>query len=103
MGKPSFSSDGRRILTVSEFRSAQLWDPATAQPIGQGLSHQEDISSAVFAPDGKAVVTASKDGTVRRWEAIDGQPIGESMNHQFPVSSIALAARRHDDSLPGWP
>lgn len=72
----AFSPDGRRVLTVTQTRTAQVWDWQTGQPEGQAMG---DVNSAIFSPDGKQVLTMSQDDTARLWSAETGLPAGPPM------------------------
>ena len=65
----AFSPDGKRVVTASDDRTAQLWDAATGAPIGQPLQHAGPVYGAWFSPDGERVATASGDKTARVWVA----------------------------------
>jgi WD40 repeat protein len=78
----AFSSDGKRIVTVSGL-TARLWDAETGKPIGEPLEgHGHGVRSAAFSPDGKRIVTASWDSTARLWDAENGKPVGEPLGDQ---------------------
>jgi WD40 repeat protein len=48
--KAAFKSNGRRIVTTSEDKTARLWDVATGKPIGQLLRGHENylVTAAIF-------------------------------------------------------
>ena len=69
-----FSRDGRRILTASEDKTAQVWDVRTGAAVGPALVHQGAVLDASFSPDGDRVVTASKDGLAQVWSVGTGKP-----------------------------
>ncbi|MEA3212720.1 MAG: eukaryotic-like serine/threonine-protein kinase [Chthoniobacter sp.] len=63
-----FSSDGLRIVTVTEnYWTARIWDAATGKSIATLVGHKDWLSSAQFSPDGTRIVTASRDKTARIW------------------------------------
>ncbi|MEM7045370.1 MAG: hypothetical protein AAF543_21380, partial [Pseudomonadota bacterium] len=63
-----FSPDGITILTVSEDRTAKLWDGTDGRPLRSfeggkdGVWHREDIWAAAFSPVAPTFVTGSVDG-----------------------------------------
>ncbi len=81
----SFSPDGSRVVTASEDGTAQVWDAATGQKIGQPMRHANWVHTAEFSPDGTKVVTASWDGTARVWDARTGVQIGSAMQHDVSI------------------
>jgi WD40 repeat protein len=85
-----FSPDGQRVATASGL-TAQLWDAASGQPVGEPMKHDKEVNSARFSPDGQQVVTASKDQTVRLWDAANGKSIGERMKHDSVVNSAQFS------------
>ena len=62
-----FSSDGSRIVTGSDDRTARIWDSATGKEIAVLRGHDAQVDSAAFSPDGSRIVTGSKDNTARIW------------------------------------
>ncbi|WP_300443528.1 TIR domain-containing protein [Zoogloea sp.] len=66
------SATGRRLATVADDTTLQLWDAATGKPIGASLpAHLQTVRSLAFSPDGTLLVTGSKDTTMRLWEVAD--------------------------------
>ncbi len=87
----AFSPDGRTILTGSSDKTAQLWDAATAKPIGKSLEHQDGVLAAAFSPDGKTILTGGEDKTARKWDAATGRQQGLTMEHQSRVIAVAFS------------
>ena len=115
-----FSPDCQRVLTVSNDKTAILWDVASGKEIGEPMQHDGWVRSAQFSPDSQRVVTISglieasgrmtgqvdETGapdetittspvgkfTVRLWDAASGQPIGEPMQHQREVNSAQFSS-----------
>jgi WD domain, G-beta repeat len=54
-----FSPDGRRVLTASKDRTAQLWEAESGKLVATFQGHSGWVISAVFSPDGRRVLTAS--------------------------------------------
>ena len=84
----SFSANGRRILTASHDKTAQIWDTGSGQAIGAAMIHGGQVYAAIFNSDGTRVVTGSEDKTARIWDAATGQPIGVPMQHDGLVVSV---------------
>jgi WD40 repeat protein len=79
-----FSSDGRRILTVSPYatrqsrsKTAQVWDVASGKAVGAPMQVDGDFPLAVFSPDGGRVLTWW--GSLQMWNAETGAPIGDPL------------------------
>ena len=85
----AFSSDGRRIVTASQDKTARVWDASTGLPLTAPLQHQDEVTHAEFSPDGQQIVTACADGTVRVWK-FD--------SNMWPVEDLQLLAQ-----LLYWP
>ncbi|KIK41944.1 hypothetical protein CY34DRAFT_84403 [Suillus luteus UH-Slu-Lm8-n1] len=64
----SLSPNYERILVSTSFKTAQLWDLETNQPIGTPLLHQESVNSATFSADGKFLVTSCIDNHIYTWD-----------------------------------
>jgi hypothetical protein len=65
-----FSSDGQRVVTVSEDRTARLWDGVSGKPLGEPMKHDGGVFSAQFSPDCQRVATGSADKTARLWDTV---------------------------------
>jgi glucose/arabinose dehydrogenase len=63
----AFSPDGKLVVTVSDDKTAWLWDVASGQALRQLQGHQDSVNHAAFRPDSKLVVTISDDNTARLW------------------------------------
>ncbi|NOS71586.1 MAG: hypothetical protein HOP33_16880 [Verrucomicrobia bacterium] len=87
-----FSSDGERIVTASEDRTARVWDAQTGRPLTELMKHGSGVRAAQFSPDGKRIVTVARDGTARVWDAQTGQSLTEPMKHGSGVASAEFSA-----------
>ncbi len=87
----AFNSDGSRIVTASNDKTARIWDAASGKQLVILDGHQDWVLSAAFSPDGKRVVTASQDGTARIWDAASGQQIMVLNGHTGGVVSAAYS------------
>lgn len=90
-----FSSDGRRLLTVSHDRTARLWDvadPRRPRPAGVLTGHTGTVNDAAFRPDGRLIATASWDRTVRLWAVPAGRsPMAVLSGHTADVNAVAFS------------
>ena len=87
----AYSPDGRTVLTRSDAKTAQLWDPATGKPVGPPLRHDDLVLEVAFSPNGRTVLTGSLDKTARLWDAATGKPVGTSLKHEDSVYAVAYS------------
>lgn len=87
----SFSPDGRRVVTASADRTAQLWDAFSGRPLTESMRHSAGVRSAEFSPDGRLVATVSSDKTARVWDARTGQPLTDPLRHDAWVRSVQFS------------
>jgi WD40 repeat protein len=66
-----WSPDGARIATVSDDRTARIWDATTKQTTLVLRGHEAQIENVAWSLDGTRIVTASKDMTARIYR-VDG-------------------------------
>lgn len=76
-----FSSDGKKVLTSSDDRTARIWDAATGKELKKFAGHTEVVRSAAFSPDEKRVVTCSDDKTARIWDTETGRELQKFEGH----------------------
>src|SRR5262249_30499390 len=76
----TFSRDGKRLATASN-TAAQVWDPATGQPLTPLLRHQGHVLAVSFSPDSRLLLTGSGDKTTRLWDVATGKRIGPHFQH----------------------
>jgi WD40 repeat protein/serine/threonine protein kinase len=79
----ALSPDGGKLLTVSDDRTAMIWEVRTGKPMVGPLPHDKQVTAGAFSPDGRTVATAGTDRTLRLWDAATGQPLGAPipLNH----------------------
>ncbi len=92
----SFSSDGKKILTLSHDSSASiyeeagfihLWDANNGIEITGGISNTDLFHSAVFSPNGEQILTTGTDSCARTWDVITGRQIGRVIKNPDDVES----------------
>jgi WD40 repeat protein len=64
------NSDGSRLFTHDFGPTAHIWDLASGE--GLTISHDTELTDAVWNEDGSRVLTASWDRTARVWDAASG-------------------------------
>jgi eukaryotic-like serine/threonine-protein kinase len=62
-----FSSDGTRLATACQDRTAVVLDAATGRKIIALRGHGQGLFRLTFSPDGRRLISASSDQTVRVW------------------------------------
>jgi WD40 repeat protein len=87
----ALSPDGKRALTGSHDRTAQLWDLDTGRPIGSPMRHMGALVSLAFSANGKYVASGSADHKARVWRAENGQPVTPFLEHKGLVRSLAFS------------
>lgn len=88
----NFSSDGRRLVSVSDDRLLKVWDMTEGTPkfLMDIPGHRDWVYSAEFTPDGKYIVSSSSDRTVRVWDAQYGRLVLNLQGHQNQVYSVSV-------------
>src|SRR5438876_5303813 len=97
-----WSTDGQRLLTVSNLNRARVWDATTGSPLTPPLVHAGPLLSAGFARNDQ-VLTVGRDGSVRIWElrrtakeppdpAPDNRPLPELVSLAQVLSGRCIGA-----------
>jgi hypothetical protein len=98
----AFSKDGKRILTWSDDRTAQVWDATTGIKKGWSLIHSGKIKGAVFSKDERRILTWSSDSTARLWNAATGEQLGASFKHEASVNEAVFSRDETKILTWGW-
>jgi WD40 repeat protein len=110
----SFSSDGARIVTVSDDRTARVWDTSTGQPLTPPLQHDAPIIAAAFTADGARMITVDAHAmrgwdvsldmrTVQDWSNIADRGPFVVKNGVLVLRSVASRAERTGPARPRRP
>jgi WD40 repeat protein/tetratricopeptide (TPR) repeat protein len=88
---PTFSPDGRYLLTVTRETVARVWEPGRmARPISPPWEHVKRVNQWVFSPDGSHVLTVSG-RTARLWPVVGRAAPTRRLEHDQPVRQWALS------------
>ncbi|MBL8864170.1 MAG: PD40 domain-containing protein, partial [Planctomycetia bacterium] len=80
----SYTTDGRRLVTVGFDKTARTWDAQSGQPLTSlihigGYPYYNEIGKAT-SPDGRRVVSFNEK-TARIWSTETGQPVTPPLKH----------------------
>jgi hypothetical protein len=87
----TFSSDGAKLVTSSDDKTARLWDANTGVELGIYDKHTEWVWDAGFSPDGENVVTASRDLSAQIWSTKNRKLVKSLDGHKSSVYDAAFA------------
>ena len=62
-----FSTDGKRILTVSEDKTAKIWESETGKILANLKGHKSGILKGYFSPNGNTILTIGDDSSAILW------------------------------------
>jgi WD40 repeat protein/transcriptional regulator with XRE-family HTH domain len=81
-----FSSDNKRIVTVSRDRTARVWDTATGRELLTLYGHPAPIYSAALNPDGVHLATGDEQGNLRIWNIDPDQELFSFSGVEMPFN-----------------
>jgi WD40 repeat protein len=62
-----FSNDGKRILTVSDDKTAKIWESETGKILANLKGHKSSIIKGYFSPNGNTILTIGDDSSAILW------------------------------------
>ena len=80
----TYSPDGKRVLTASGDKTAQIWDRASGKSLTTLKGHEWAVLCGQFAADGQRIITGSQDATARIWDARTGEARSDAPDN-YPV------------------
>ena len=89
----AFSGDGKRLVTVSEDRTARVWDVASKEDLRTLHGDEGGFGVAALNPSGDRVLTAGtgKDFTVRLWDTATGRELHRWQESHGTVLGLAFS------------
>ena len=87
-----FSPDGKFVLTISDARTARLWEVQHGRYLRTLSGHDGAITWAEFSADNQTVLTASTDKTARLWDVASGRRLRSLRGHAEAVTMARFSA-----------
>jgi WD40 repeat protein len=81
-----------RAVTVSNDRTAIVWDLATGTVLHTLTGHQDSVRAVAVTSDDTRVVTTSVDGTAIARDLASGARYRSLTGHQRPIQAVAMSA-----------
>lgn len=89
----AWSSDGARLATGSQDKTARLWEWPSGKELLALKDHSDAVTRVAFALDGKSLYTASLDHNARRFDCKDGKVIRVFTGHAEGITAMALSPK----------
>jgi len=95
----TFSPDGQQVVTVSDDKTARVWEAATGQPAphSRPLLHSNHVVHAAFSPDGQLLITANpgritdEPGGAIVWDLKTWEPVWEQRGQGYDLHFVCFA------------
>ncbi len=81
----------RKSFAVCGVGQVQLWDVASARPIGQPMPQDAHAYDAAFSPNGQTLLTVCNHGA-RLWQVPSGKPLTVVISHAGDVQNAAFSS-----------
>lgn len=89
----AFRPDGKTFITVSDDRTARVWDSGNLEELTVLKGHTGGLTYATYTPDATRIVTASEDGTARVWSADSGRQLDVLDGHSEGLWTASCSPR----------
>jgi WD40 repeat protein len=87
----AFTSDGKRLVSVSHDRQIKTWEIESGRELGNFDVSPSDLRGMDLSPDGERLLAGSSDGIVRLWDVAAGRVVWRCRESQQPAYSVALS------------
>ena len=98
----AFSPDGKHVVSVSDDKTAKVWDLTSGKEISTFTGHVGRVWHVAFSPDGKHVVSVSDDKTAKVWDSTSGKEICNFTGHVGPVYGVAFSPDGKQIASGSW-
>ena len=88
----AWNSDGTRIATGSQDKTARIWEWPTGKELKSFKDHGDAVTCVCFSPDGKSLYTASMDHSLRMFDVVKGTLTRTFTGHNDAVTAMAIDA-----------
>jgi WD40 repeat protein/serine/threonine protein kinase len=85
------SRDGTRVIAGGKSKDAQVFDAATAKPVGTPMKHTDEVTRVALSPDGKLALTGGDDRIARLWDAETSKPLCDPLPHDEAVRAAEFS------------
>ena len=89
----SFSSDGKRLLSLEDNGGYRLWNPTSGQLIatlGSGRASEAHLGAS-FSPDGRRVAAAERK-ELRLYDAVTGRQLSSLGPHEWDIEQVYFSS-----------
>jgi eukaryotic-like serine/threonine-protein kinase len=86
----TFSPDGSRLASISEDRTARVWNSSSGALAVTCRGHTSKTIGVAFSRDGTRLVTTSSDGTVRQWDTATGREVEPPYDRHSGEVAVAV-------------
>src|SRR5207253_1345622 len=97
VARVSYSPDGKYLASVTEGKSAQLWDAATGQEVADLKGDLLRFHCVTFSRDGRFLFAGGGDwnqggvSQVLVWDVATRQQVGKLAGHTQPILAVTVS------------